>query len=59
MLRQPWCDVVLSGAVTGDQLDANLAAATATLDDAEMETLVALAEPAVAYWETRAGLPWS
>jgi aryl-alcohol dehydrogenase-like predicted oxidoreductase len=58
-LRQSWCDVVLSGAVTGDQLDANLAATTTTLDDAGMETLVALAEPPAAYWETRAGLPWS
>ena len=58
-LRQPWCDVVLSGAVTEDQLDANLAAATVTLDDAELETLAALAEPAAAYWETRAALPWA
>jgi aryl-alcohol dehydrogenase-like predicted oxidoreductase len=55
-LRQPWCDVVLSGAVTEDQLDANLAAATVTLDDAELETLAALTEPPAAYWETRAGL---
>jgi aryl-alcohol dehydrogenase-like predicted oxidoreductase len=58
-LRQPWCGVVLSGAVTEDQLDANLAAATVTLDDVELETLAALAEPAAAYWETRAALPWA
>ena len=58
-LGQPWCDVVLSGAVTADQLDANLAAATVTLDDAEMETLAGLAEPAAAYWGTRAALPWA
>ena len=56
-LGQPWCDVVLSGAVTADQLDANLAAAT--LDDAETETLAGLAEPAAAYWGTRAALPWA
>ncbi len=56
-LGQPWCDVVLSGAVTADQLDANLAAVT--LDDAEMETLAGLAEPAAAYWGTRAALPWA
>ena len=56
-LGQPWCDVVLSGAVTADQLDANLAAVT--LDDAEMETLAGLAEPGAAYWGTRAALPWA
>ena len=58
-LRQPWCDVVLSGAVTEDQLDANLAAETTSLDAAEIETLAGLAEPAAAYWDTRARLPWA
>lgn len=55
-LAQPWCDVVLSGAVTAPQLDANLAAATIAVDRAE---LAGLAEPADAYWETRSRLPWA
>ncbi len=55
-LAQPWCDVVLSGAVTTAQLDANLAAATVAIDPDE---LAGLAEPAVAYWATRAALPWA
>ena len=58
-LRQPWCDVVLSGAVTEEQLDSNLAASGVTLDDGDAEALAGLAEPATAYWETRAGLPWA
>ena len=55
-LAQPWCDVVLSGAVTTEQLDSNLAAATIAIDPAE---LAGLAEPADAYWATRARLPWA
>ena len=58
-LRQPWCDVVLSGAVTSDQLDANLAALGVRLDGGDAETLAALAEPAAGYWETRAQLSWA
>lgn len=55
-LAQPWCDVVLSGAVTEQQLDANLAAATLELD---AEVLTGLAEPPAEYWATRARLPWA
>jgi aryl-alcohol dehydrogenase-like predicted oxidoreductase len=58
-LRQPWCDVVLSGAVTSDQLDANLAALGIRLDDGDAAVLAGLAEPAGAYWATRAELPWA
>jgi aryl-alcohol dehydrogenase-like predicted oxidoreductase len=58
-LRQPWCGVALSGAVTEHQLDANLAAGTVQLDDGELAELAGLAEPAPAYWQTRASLPWS
>jgi aryl-alcohol dehydrogenase-like predicted oxidoreductase len=58
-LHQPWCDVVLSGAVTEGQLDSNLAAAGVALDDGDTEALAALAEPATAYWDTRAQLPWA
>jgi aryl-alcohol dehydrogenase-like predicted oxidoreductase len=58
-LREPWCDIVLSGAVTEEQLDSNLAASGVTLEDGDAGALAGLAEPATAYWETRAGLPWA
>ena len=52
-LANPWASVVLSGAVTGAQLHANLAALTAGpvpgLD---------LAEPPAAYWAARSARPW-
>jgi aryl-alcohol dehydrogenase-like predicted oxidoreductase len=59
ILHQPWASVVLSGAVTLGQLSANLAAAEIDLDQATIERLLTLAEPAEDYWRTRAMLPWS
>ena len=58
-LAQPWADVVLSGAVTGEQLASNLAAAALTLTPDEQEELAALAEPPEVYWSTRSALPWN
>jgi aryl-alcohol dehydrogenase-like predicted oxidoreductase len=55
-LANPWAAVVLSGAVTRDQLAANLAALSVTdLDDLDLD----MAEPAEAYWSDRARRPWS
>jgi aryl-alcohol dehydrogenase-like predicted oxidoreductase len=54
---QPWCDVVLSGAVTPRQLTSNATAVPLTAD--ELSTLTALAEPPAGYWETRARRPWN
>src|SRR5712692_10081175 len=52
-LANPWASVVLSGAVTPRQLQANLAAlAVRDLPDLD------LAEPAGAYWASRAARPW-
>jgi aryl-alcohol dehydrogenase-like predicted oxidoreductase len=59
VLANPWADVVLSGAVTPAQLQANLAALQAELDPGELEALAGLAEPPEEYWKTRAALPWS
>ena len=59
VLANPWADVVLSGAVTPAQLDANLAAGGVELDPGELEELAALAEPPEGYWKTRAALSWS
>jgi aryl-alcohol dehydrogenase-like predicted oxidoreductase len=58
-LANPWADVVLSGAVTPAQLEANLAALRVELEPAEREELAALAEPPERYWKERAGLSWS
>ncbi|GIE30724.1 oxidoreductase [Actinoplanes italicus] len=55
VLHQPWVTVVLSGAVTGEQLSSNLRAASVSLDTAGLERL---AEPSEDYWRTRAALPW-
>ncbi len=59
VLHQPWATVVLSGASTTGQLDANLDAATLTLDPGQLSRLATLAEPATVYWRHRAGLPWN
>jgi aryl-alcohol dehydrogenase-like predicted oxidoreductase len=52
-LANPWASVVLSGAVTRRQLDANLAALTV----GELPEL-GLAEPSAGYWAARAARPW-
>ena len=54
VLAQPWCDVVLSGAVTSDQLASNAAAVSFDPDE-----LAELAEPAEQYWATRSRRPWA
>lgn len=65
VLREPWADVVLSGAATPGQLDGNVSALTAlrTALDAEggdaFAGLSAMAEPAPAYWRHRSDLPWT
>ncbi|MGV9287056.1 aldo/keto reductase [Streptomyces sp. NPDC003719] len=58
ILRQPWADVVLSGAATVEQLGSNLHAAVVDLDDDQVARLASLAEDPRAYWERRAQLPW-
>ncbi len=55
-LARPWAAIVLSGAVTREQLAANLAALTVTdLRDPDLD----LAEPPSAYWSARSHRPWS
>ncbi|WP_433729330.1 aldo/keto reductase [Actinoplanes sp. CA-051413] len=55
-LQQPWATVVLSGAVTGDQLASNLRAQTLTVDPARWQ---GLAMPSARYWRERSQLPWA
>ncbi|WP_218938534.1 aldo/keto reductase [Modestobacter altitudinis] len=59
-LAQPWCDVVLSGAVTVAQLESNAAARDLVADlvaDLAAEEWVQPEEPA-AYWSARSGMSW-
>ncbi|HTF08447.1 MAG TPA: aldo/keto reductase, partial [Asanoa sp.] len=53
-LRQPWIDVVLSGAATTDQLASNLRA----LEITDPGRLPAPESPDE-YWRHRSALPWS
>ena len=57
-MAQPWADVVLSGAVTVEQLRSNVAGADLA-PAVDMAALAPLAEPAETYWATRSALPWS
>ncbi len=59
VLARPWCDVVLSGAVTPAQIASNLAAIDVALSPDDLAHLAVLAEPPERYWATRASLPWT
>ncbi len=58
-LAQPWADVVLSGAVTREQVVLNLGALTVALDEAAEGHLRTLEEPAADYWARRGQLAWN
>jgi aryl-alcohol dehydrogenase-like predicted oxidoreductase len=58
-LAQPWADVVLSGAVTGEQLASNLTALAIALDEAAAGHLRTLEEPPQEYWARRGQLAWN
>ncbi len=57
-LAQPFAPVVLSGAVTSDQLRENLLATRVSLDTEDKDALRQLAQDPEPYWETRSALPW-
>jgi aryl-alcohol dehydrogenase-like predicted oxidoreductase len=59
VLDQPWVDVVLSGAVSADQLHSNLRALDVVVDDSLLSRLAALLEPAEQYWSERSQLAWA
>ena len=58
-LAQPWAGVVLSGAATAAQLRSNASAVEVALTHDEVAVLLALAEPADAYWEARGRRAWA
>ncbi len=57
-LAQPWATVVLSGAVSAAQLQANLAALRLDVGP-DIAADLGLTEPAAAYWSARAARPWT
>jgi len=59
VLAQPWASVVLSGAVTVDQLRANVAATGVAWDEETATALLPLRETPEYYWRTRSHLPWN
>jgi aryl-alcohol dehydrogenase-like predicted oxidoreductase len=58
-LAQPWADIVLSGAVTMEQLRSNVRALDIGLDPAAMGALAGLAEDPATYGQTRSSLKWN
>lgn len=59
MLHRPWASVVLCGAVTAEQLFANLHAVTVDLSEHQLARLEGLAEGPADYWLHRSQLPWT
>jgi aryl-alcohol dehydrogenase-like predicted oxidoreductase len=59
VLANTWVDVVLSGAVTIEQVRSNVLAATMQLDPDRLTELAKLAEPADQYWNERSQLAWT
>ncbi|HEX2314393.1 MAG TPA: aldo/keto reductase [Thermomonospora sp.] len=57
-LSRPWAGTVLVGAVSENQLRANLRATHLTLGASELATLAEAAVPPARYWAERAALPW-
>jgi aryl-alcohol dehydrogenase-like predicted oxidoreductase len=58
-LRQPWADVVLSGAVAVDQLHSNLRALNLALTALDADALRVSPEPPELYWSRRASRRWA
>ncbi|TMK35372.1 MAG: aldo/keto reductase, partial [Actinobacteria bacterium] len=58
VLAQPWADVVLSGAVTVEQVRSNVSALDVTLPADVLPAMETLAQPPERYWTDRAALPW-
>jgi aryl-alcohol dehydrogenase-like predicted oxidoreductase len=58
-LAQPWSDVVLSGAVTAEQLAGNLTATSVRLTPDDLAGFSALTQEPQEYWAARAALPWT
>jgi aryl-alcohol dehydrogenase-like predicted oxidoreductase len=58
-LANPWADIVLSGAVTVQQVRNNRAVLDRSISPEHLQRLVAAAERPEQYWDTRRGLHWT
>jgi aryl-alcohol dehydrogenase-like predicted oxidoreductase len=58
-LSQPWAGVVLSGAVSAEQVRSNVAAIDIALPPEHLAALSTLAQPREAYWAQRASTKWT
>ena len=58
-LKQPWADVVLSGAASVKELQSNLGVLPLDLDAQLIGRLCDLHEDSLTYWNKRAALPWN
>ena len=58
-LKQPFVDVVLSGATTAEQLVSNVQASDLEIGPNALARLAEIAEPAKTYWVTRSKLQWN
>jgi aryl-alcohol dehydrogenase-like predicted oxidoreductase len=58
-LANPWVDVVLSGAVTAEQVRSNVMATTVELVPDQLTDLATMAELADQYWKERSQLAWT
>jgi aryl-alcohol dehydrogenase-like predicted oxidoreductase len=58
-MANPWADVVLSGAVTQEQVRSNASAAALVLEGDDLGRLGSLAEATEDYWRRRSVLAWS
>jgi aryl-alcohol dehydrogenase-like predicted oxidoreductase len=58
-LENPWVDVVLSGAVTVDQVRSNVHALDVRLSPVQRQMLAGLTQSADLYWSRRASRPWT
>ncbi len=58
-LANPWADIVLSGAVTVQQVRNNRAVLDRSISPEHLQRLVPAAERPEQYWDTRRGLQWT
>ena len=58
VLRQPWADVVLSGAVTAEQLHSNVRALDVTMTSQDIDVFQGSVESPETYWAKRAARQW-
>jgi aryl-alcohol dehydrogenase-like predicted oxidoreductase len=58
-LANPWADIVLSGAVTVQQVRRNREVLDLSIPAEYLQLLVTAAEPPERYWDRRRNLPWT